>query len=128
AGPIRDILERARIPLIDVGTVARIKSGEIVVRKAIARFESDGVTFADGQRSAYDAIVLATGFRPNLEGILDDAGDLLDEFGRVSRGGAELRPGLYLVGYTQPATGLLREIGFEARRAAADIAEKRRRQ
>jgi hypothetical protein len=32
-----------------------------------------------------------------------------------------------MVGYSQPATGLLREIGFEARRAAADIAQKRAR-
>jgi indole-3-pyruvate monooxygenase len=125
-GPIRGIVERARIPVIDVGTLARIKSGEIVVRKGIERFESDGVTFVDGQRHAYDAIVLATGFRPGLERFLDDAGALLDAYGRVSQGGAELRPGLYFIGYTQPATGLLREIGFEARRAATDIAKKSR--
>jgi NADPH-dependent 2,4-dienoyl-CoA reductase/sulfur reductase-like enzyme len=124
-GPIRGIVERARIPIIDVGTLSRIKSGEIVVRKGIERFESNGVTFVDGQRQAYDAIVLATGFRPGLERFLDDADALLDMYGRAPRGGAELRPGLYLVGYTLPATGLLREIGFEARRTATDIAKKR---
>ncbi len=124
-GVLRDYLQRARVPLIDVGTVARIKSGEISVRKGIARFETDGVTFVDGQRHAYHAIVLATGFRAGLDRLLPDAGELLDEFGRVSRGGAELRPGLYLVGYHQPATGLLREIGIEARRTASDIARQR---
>ncbi|SRR6266545_2661234 len=124
-GPIRGILEHARIPLIDVGTLARIKSGEIVVRKGIERFESDGVTFVDGKRQAYDAIVLATGFRPGLDRVLEDSGELIDSYGRAARGGFELRPGLYLVGYSQPATGLLREIGLEARRTAADIATKR---
>jgi cation diffusion facilitator CzcD-associated flavoprotein CzcO len=123
-GPIRDILQRARVPLIDVGTLARIKSGEIAVRKGIERFAPDGVTFVDGQRHAYDAVVLATGFRTGLERLLGDAEGLFDRYGRISRGGAEVRPGLYFVGYSQPATGLLREIGFEARRAAADIARK----
>jgi cation diffusion facilitator CzcD-associated flavoprotein CzcO len=126
-GPIRDIAERARVPLIDVGTVARIRRGEITVRRGIERFSQDGVTFVDGQRKAYDAILLATGFRAGLERLLPNAGDLIDGHGRAARGGREVRPGLYLVGYTQPATGLLREIGFEARRAAVDIARKRDR-
>jgi indole-3-pyruvate monooxygenase len=124
-GPIRGIVERARVPLIDVGTIARIKAGEITVQKGIERFEKGGVTFADGRRKAYDAIVLATGFRPSVDRFLEGAEGLLDDYGRPSRGGAEIRPGLYLVGYTQPATGLLREIGIEARRTAADIAKKR---
>jgi cation diffusion facilitator CzcD-associated flavoprotein CzcO len=126
-GPIRDIAERARVPLIDVGTVDHIRRGEITVRRGIERFWQDGVTFVDGQRQAYDAILLATGFHPGLERLLPNAGDQIDIHGRAARGGREVRPGLYLVGYTQPATGLLREIGFEARRAAVDIARKRDR-
>jgi len=60
-GPLRDIVQRSRVPLIDVGTIARIESAEIAVRKGIERFESDGVTFVDGQRHVYDAIVLNRG-------------------------------------------------------------------
>jgi cation diffusion facilitator CzcD-associated flavoprotein CzcO len=123
-GPLRDILQRGRVPVIDVGTLARIKSGEITVRKGIERFVPDGVIFVDGQRHAYHAVVLATGFRTGVERLLGDAGELLDRYGRISRGGAEVRPGLYFVGYSQPPTGLLREIGLEARRTAADIARK----
>lgn len=125
-GPIRGIVERGRIPLIDVGTLARIKRGDIVVRKGIERFHADGVTFADGKRITYDAVVLATGFRSGLEQLVDDAQGLLDERGRALHGGITTRPGLYLAGYATPPTGLLREIGFIARRIAAHIVEQRR--
>jgi cation diffusion facilitator CzcD-associated flavoprotein CzcO len=120
-GPIRGIVERGRIPLIDVGTLARIKSGDIRVCKGIERFNPDGVTFVDGERVAYDAIVLATGYRSGLERLLDHPDDLLDARGRALHGGITRRPGLYLVGYATPATGLLREIGFSARRVAEHI-------
>jgi NADPH-dependent 2,4-dienoyl-CoA reductase/sulfur reductase-like enzyme len=124
-GPIRGLLERGRVPLIDVGTLERIKRGDIVVRKGIARFDAEGVTFVDGRRVAYDAVVLATGYRPGLERLLDRPEDLLDERGRALHGGIAPRPGLYLVGYATPATGLFREIGFSARRVAAHIARQR---
>jgi cation diffusion facilitator CzcD-associated flavoprotein CzcO len=121
-GPLRGIVERGRVPLIDVGTLARIKRGEIVVRKGIERFHAGGVTFADGERVSYDAVVLATGFRPGLEHLLENAEGLLDERGRALRDGITARPGLYLAGYATPPTGLLREIGFIARRIAAHLA------
>jgi hypothetical protein len=110
--------------LIDVGTLARIKAGDIVVRKGIERFHADGVAFADGERVAYDAVVLATGYRSGLERLLDDPHDLLDARGRALHDGITRRPGLYLVGYATPATGLLRDIGFSARRVAEHIAQR----
>jgi indole-3-pyruvate monooxygenase len=124
-GPLRGIVERGRIPLIDVGTLARIKRGDIVVRKGIERFHADGVTFLDGSRVAYDAVVLATGYRPGLERLLDGADELIDAHGRARYGGIAQRPGLYLVGYATPPTGLLREIRTGARRVAAHIARQR---
>jgi indole-3-pyruvate monooxygenase len=125
-GPIRGIVERGRVPLIDVGTLARIKAGDIVVRKGIGRFHADGVEFADGERVAYDAVVLATGYRSGLERMVDKPEDLLDARGRALHGGITRRPGLYLVGYATPATGLLRDIGFSARRVAEHISTVRR--
>jgi cation diffusion facilitator CzcD-associated flavoprotein CzcO len=127
-GPIRGIVERGRIPLIDVGTLARIKRGDITVRKGIERFHADGITFADGERAAYDAVVLATGFRPGLERLFDDTEGLLDDRGRALDGGITARPGLYLAGYATPPTGTLREIGFIARRIAAHIDKDRKAQ
>jgi cation diffusion facilitator CzcD-associated flavoprotein CzcO len=121
-GPIRGILERGRVPLIDVGTLERIKRGEILVRKAIERFHADGVAFVGGERVAFDAVVLATGYRAGLERLIERAEELLDARGRALNGGIAPRPGLYLIGYATPATGLLREIGRAARRIAAHIA------
>jgi cation diffusion facilitator CzcD-associated flavoprotein CzcO len=121
-GPLRGVLEHGRVPLIDVGTLARIKKGDIVVRKAIQRFHEDGVTFLDGTRIACDAVVLATGYRSGLERLLGRTDEVLDARGRALHGGIAPRPGLYLVGYATPATGLLREIGFTARRVAAHLA------
>jgi cation diffusion facilitator CzcD-associated flavoprotein CzcO len=123
-GPIRGIVERGRVPLIDVGTLARIKAGDVIVRKAIERFHADGVTFVDGKRVAYDAIVLATGYRSGLERLVDQPEELLDARGRALHGGITPRPGLYLVGYATPATGLLRDIGFSARRVAEHISQR----
>ena len=54
------------MPLIDIGTLAKIRDGAIKVRGGIDRFTADGVVFADGKTEAFDAIILATGFRPDL--------------------------------------------------------------
>jgi cation diffusion facilitator CzcD-associated flavoprotein CzcO len=121
-GPLSAIALHGRIPLIDVGTVAAIKRGEIAVKPAVARFTETGAVFADGSTSEFDAAVLATGYRPALgdflavPGVLDDAGCPRDWKG----GGA--CPNLFFVGYHQPATGLLRQIAIEARAVAAAIA------
>jgi hypothetical protein len=98
-----------------------------VVRRAIERFHADGVTFTDGERVAYDAVILATGYRSGLERLVDRAEELVDERGRARHGGITPRTGLYLVGYATPATGLLREIGLSARRVAEHIEQQRRR-
>jgi len=121
-GPLSAIKRRGRIPLIDVGTIAAIKRGEIAVKPAVERFTEAGAAFADGTGEEFDAAVLATGYRPALAdfvavpGVLDDAG-----VPRVWRGGGAC-PNLYFVGYRQPATGLLREIAIEAEAVAAQIA------
>jgi cation diffusion facilitator CzcD-associated flavoprotein CzcO len=121
-GPLSAIKLRRRIPLIDVGTIAAIKRGEIAVKPAVAHFTATGAAFADGSVAAFDAAVLATGYRPALAdfidvpGVLDDAGQPRDWRG----GGAH--PNLFFAGYDQPATGLLRQIAIEAGAIAAAIA------
>lgn len=123
-GPLSAIKLRRRIPLIDVGTIAAIKRGEIAVKPAVERLTETGAAFADGSAAEFDAAVLATGYRPALgdflavPGVLDDDGYPRDWSG----GGA--CPNLYFVGYTQPATGLLREIAIEAQAVADAITSR----
>jgi indole-3-pyruvate monooxygenase len=119
-GPLSSIELRGRVPVIDVGTIAAIKRGAIAVKPAVTRFTETGAAFADGSESELDAAILATGYRPAL-------GDIVDVPDVVGDDGAPrdcASPGLYFVGYRQPATGLLRQIAIEAEAVAAAIAAR----
>ena len=122
-GPLSSIKLRRRIPLIDVGTIGAIKRGEIAVKPAVARFTETGAVFADGSAGDFEAAVLATGFRPALEELVDVPGVLDAEgYPRDWKGGGAC-PNLFFVGYANVATGLLREIGREAEAVAAELAD-----
>ena len=78
---------------------------------------------ADGSRITPDVIVAATGYRRGLEPLVGDL-DVLDERGlprvhgpRTSRSA----PGLYFTGYTNPISGMFRELRIDAERIAAAI-------
>jgi cation diffusion facilitator CzcD-associated flavoprotein CzcO len=124
-GPLSSIKMRGRIPLIDVGTVAAIKRGAIVVKPALARFSEGGAVFSDGSALDLDAAILATGYLPGLAGIVGVPGALDDEgYPRDFKAGGA-HPGLYFVGYEDVSTGLLREIGLQAEAVADDVAAAR---
>lgn len=124
-GPRQMVEEDGRVPLLDMGTIAKIRAGAIKVRGAIDRFTPDGIVFADGTAERYDAVILATGFHPDLRALLPDAADTLDAAGqpRVS-GRSAAAPGLFFCGAKVVATGQLREIGIEAERIA-ELATRR---
>ncbi|MBP6016698.1 MAG: NAD(P)/FAD-dependent oxidoreductase [Candidatus Promineofilum sp.] len=125
-GPIEQIKALEQIPLIDVGTVKLIKQGHLPVYPAIERFTHNGVIFVDGREAAFDAVVLATGYRPDLDEFIPDAAETVAQDGvPVARGRALSRPGLYMCGFNVSRTGMLREIGIEARRIAAMISHNR---
>ncbi|WFP74856.1 NAD(P)/FAD-dependent oxidoreductase [Mesorhizobium sp. WSM4906] len=111
-------IDAGRIPVIDVGTVAAIKAGRIGILPDIVRFTEDGAEFADGQEKNFDAVIFATGYRPGYDGILP--AELRPAKSGVNAGASDL--GVYLVGFHNPVTGLLREIGIEAKAVAMDIA------
>lgn len=104
--PLAQLRERGKTPVIDVGTVVAIKEGRITVRPAIDHFESDRVGFTDGSEGWYDSVILATGYRPMLEGLLPDGQALLDEKGLprdVAGDGAHR--GLFFVGFDNHRPG-----------------------
>jgi cation diffusion facilitator CzcD-associated flavoprotein CzcO len=118
-GPRRMIEEDQRVPLLDVGTLARIRDGTIKVRGGIDRFTSDGVVFSDTPAETFDCIILATGFRPDLRRLLPEAKGVFDRHGMpLATGRATLEPGLLFCGLIASPTGQLREIGIEAQRIA----------
>src|SRR4029079_8223498 len=75
-GPLTSIERRGRIPIIDVGTIAAIKRGDIALKPALARFSETGAVFADGSEDDFDAAILATGYRPALAEMVDVPGVL----------------------------------------------------
>lgn len=122
-GPVRAILELGRVPLLDIGTVAMIKSGRIKVMRGIERLEGDEVVFADGRRLGVDTIILATGYRSGLADLIEGSEKVLDEHGKpLVLGSQSALPGLYFVGYKNPTTGILYNAGLDAQSAVAEIA------
>jgi len=118
-GPRQMVEEDGRVPLIDVGTLSKIRDGTIVVRSGIDRFTTDGVVFTDGKTEKFDNVIPATGFRPNLRPLLPNVADVLDQHGmpRVT-GKPTPEPGLYFCGQITVPTGQLREISIEAKQIA----------
>lgn len=122
-------VRKGRIPLIDIGTVALVKSGAIRVVPDVERLTEDGVVFQDGKERRFDAIVIATGFRARLDRFLEGADRFVDDRGYPRWHGREApvadAPGLHFIGFANPPTGALREIAIEARRVARAVAEAR---
>ena len=118
-GPRRMIEEDGRVPLIDIGTLASIRDGSIRICDGIDHLTREGVVFADAASGNFDAIILATGFRPDLRRLIPDEAGVFDRHGmpRVT-GRPSGAPGLYFCGQIASPTGQLREIGIEALRIA----------
>ncbi|MBV9748422.1 MAG: NAD(P)/FAD-dependent oxidoreductase [Acetobacteraceae bacterium] len=126
-GPLASISERNRVPVLDIGTVARIRDGAISIRPDIRALDAGTVEFADSRRESCDAIIAATGFRSDLRALLPQADGALDKAGMpVVSGRQTAAPGLYFCGFYIAPTGQLREIGIEARRIADHVAKRAR--
>ena len=119
-GPLEQVRTLHRVPFIDVGTIALIRAGKIKVCPGMRAFTATGVRFADDTEAPFDAVVLATGFRPRLDEFLDAPGALNAE-GLPVQNGREVKPGLFFCGFHVAGTGMLREIAIEAKRIAAAI-------
>ena len=119
----RSILETGRIPLLDLGTVAMVRSGRIKVVPGVTEVHERSVSFADTLTRPYDAIILATGYRPALERFITGYEAMAGVLGRPRRLAEDTEvPGLYFVGFRTTSTGVLRDISLEAPRVAAAIA------
>ena len=106
------------IPVQDVGLIDAVRGGLVEPVAAVDSFEADKVVLADGSRISPDVVIAATGYARALEGLVGDLG-VLDARGRpVVHGGRSPKqaPGLYFTGFTNPISGMLRELAIDARR------------
>ncbi|MER6500369.1 NAD(P)/FAD-dependent oxidoreductase [Streptomyces sp. NPDC001455] len=114
------------IPVQDVGLIDAVRRGRVVPVAAVESFDGDAVVLADGSRITPDAVIAATGYRRSLEGLVGHLG-VLDARGRpVVRGGRTPKqaPGLYFTGFTNPISGMLREMALDAPKIAKKIARR----
>lgn len=118
--PLMQLRTTGKTPVIDIGTIEAIKRGRISVRPAIRRFHGREVEFVDGRIDPFDHVILATGYRPDLESLVPAAAGMLDQrgFPHAIRGTGTLS-GLYFLGFNPyDAGGVLRTIRHDAVRIA----------
>jgi cation diffusion facilitator CzcD-associated flavoprotein CzcO len=117
-GLLEQVRRDGKVPVLDVGTVRKITEGAIKTAPGISQFTTDGATFVDGSKRAFDAVIIATGYRPNYQSLFDKT-DL-----PAVKEKAPGHAGVYLIGFRNPPTGLLREISRQAADLAGDIARR----
>ncbi|MFI7276043.1 flavin-containing monooxygenase [Streptomyces sp. NPDC049879] len=125
--PATGLYSRVRegaIPVQDAGLVRAVKRGKVEPVGAVESFDGAEVRLADGTAITPEVVVAATGYRRGLEPLVGHLG-LLDGRGRPLVHGRQTHPtapGLYFTGYTNPISGMLRELARDAPKIAAAVA------
>ncbi|MDQ1696893.1 MAG: hypothetical protein QOJ03_2246 [Frankiaceae bacterium] len=117
------------IPLVDVGFIDALKKGKVTVVGAVEGFDGADVLLADGTRLRPDAVVAATGYRRGLDPLVGHLG-VLGPDGRPTVRGGDVHPQaprLWFTGYTNPISGMFRELGIDAKRIARAVVRERAR-
>lgn len=98
--PAVQLRETGKTPVVDIGTIKAIKEGNIKVKGDIAAFYKEGVTFKDGNKQAFDHIILATGYRAKLKEFVPNITSFLDKYQLPkSPIGTDALQNLYFVGF-----------------------------
>ncbi|MGW0555679.1 flavin-containing monooxygenase [Streptomyces sp. NPDC002926] len=117
-------VKQGAIPIQDVGLIDAVRAGKVGPVAALESFEDSKAVLADGTRISPDTVIAATGYRRALEGLVGHLG-VLDERGKpVTHGGrtSAQAPGLYFTGFTNPISGMFREMARDARKIAKSLA------
>ncbi|XP_072973508.1 probable indole-3-pyruvate monooxygenase YUCCA5 [Typha angustifolia] len=120
AGPLELKKAEGKTPVLEIGTLGKIKSGEIKVVPAINKFSHGRVELVDGRVLDVDAVVMATGYRSNVPSWLKGT-DFFTKEGFPRQpfpNGWKGKCGLYAVGFTKRG---LSGASLDAVRIAEDI-------
>ncbi|XP_057959115.1 probable indole-3-pyruvate monooxygenase YUCCA3 [Malania oleifera] len=119
-GPLQLKNKEGKGPVLDIGALERIRSGDIKVVPGIRSFLRGGVVLVNGEILEIDSVVLATGYRSNVPSWLEEREFFTSEgfpktpFPNGWKGNA----GLYAVGFTRRG---LSGASSDAIRVANDI-------
>lgn len=122
-GPLEQIAREGKAPVLDIGTIALIRSGKLCVYPGIQAVDGQTVHFSDGRSAEFDVIVAALGYRTALEDWIELPQERFDDLRRSTAAQQFFgKDGLYFCGFWISPTGQLREIGIDANRIANAIA------
>jgi len=111
---------------VDDGFARALKTGRVVMKPGIDRFDGPRVCFTDGTSCAPDIVICATGYRPGIEAL---AGHLvaLDQRGMppfVGAASSPDHPGLWFFGLDSSIYGNMHVHRGQARQLARAIARR----
>jgi putative flavoprotein involved in K+ transport len=124
--PYSQFRRTGTVPILDTGIVDALRSGRVTVVAATESLDGPRVCLADGSSLEPDSVIAAIGYTTGLEPVVGHLG-LLDERGvPLVHGATEdpTAPGLHFVGIKAELSGLLREIGIEARAVGRVLAAR----
>lgn len=124
-GPLEQIENQGKIPVLDIGTIKLIKQGHLKVYGDIIKIEGNTIYFEDNKMQHADAIILATGYHHNLESFLNLGKGRMDDVNKAANKQSYFgKDGLYFCGFYVSPSGMLHEIGIEANKISKDIKKK----
>lgn len=66
SGPLELKNNQGKSPVLDIGALEKIRSGDIAVVPGVKRFSRSSVELVSGEKLEIDSVVLATGYRSNV--------------------------------------------------------------
>jgi putative flavoprotein involved in K+ transport len=112
-----------QIPILDVGIIDAVRHGRVEVVPAVTGFDGADVVLAGGAHITPDAVIVGVGYHGALEPLVGHLGVLGEDGWPLVAGArtADGAPGMWFTGFSNPISGVLRELGIDARRIAKAV-------
>jgi cation diffusion facilitator CzcD-associated flavoprotein CzcO len=116
-------------PTVNSSVLGALRHGRLVARRGIERYDGDIVRFTDGTQEAFDAIIMATGFRAGFPFLSERVADW--DMARTPPLYLKMMhatiPSLFFIGLFQPIGCIWRLADYQARIAALQISGRLKR-
>lgn len=114
-------------PVVGFELPEAVQAGRVTVYPDIKTFMSGRVQFVDGQTKPFEAVIMATGYRPTLSFVEDALELTADGWPILQKGRSTRNHDLFCVGYHYPTTsGWFQAIGRQAHQVVKQIRKRRR--
>jgi thioredoxin reductase len=112
--PTAQLRKYGKTPVIDLGTVDKIKKGEIKVIGDVKAFNPKGVQLESGEEVDFEDVILATGYKADVPEFIKIDLKFFDHRGAPFSAWVDEYPGLYFIGFNTSFSGILNAIYEES--------------